>query len=110
MENTEKTPETPTTVSAELSTEQYAFLTNWQKAHEQELGIEVPIGAMVRKAVDIAMKSQNKKEERPPRESRESRDSRPAPRPSFGAPRGKTFGGPKFSMMGPRSKSRTCDK
>jgi hypothetical protein len=90
MENTEETvvvstPATTTTVSVELSAEQYAFLTKWQKTHEQELGIEVPLGAMVRKAVDSAMKSEKSKDERPARSfgDRPSGD-RPSGGRSFG--------------------------
>lgn len=108
MENTEKTPVT-TSVSVDLNAEQHAFLVNWQKTHENELGIEVPLGAMVRKAVDIAMKSQNKREERPERSERSSRDARP-PRPSFGGAPRPAGRGPKFSMMGPKNKSRSFDK
>jgi hypothetical protein len=105
MENTE-------TISVELNSAQHAFLTKWQKSHEQELGIEIPIGAMVRKAVDMAMKSAERpKEDRPPfkpARDRDSRDDRSGPR-SFGArpsgPRGfskdgPSRGGPKFSMIG----------
>ncbi len=51
------------TVSVDLSKEQYNFLVKWQKEHESELGIDVPLGSMIRKSVDIAMKSQNKKED-----------------------------------------------
>ncbi len=51
------------TVSVDLSKEQYNFLVKWQKEHESELGIDVPLGSMVRKSVDIVMKSQNKKED-----------------------------------------------
>lgn len=98
-------------VSVELTEEQYAFLTSWQKTHENELGIEIPVGALVRKAVDAAMKSQNKPEsserrdgdrggerksfgDRPPRS--DSRGGRPSfgSRPSFGgSSRGPKFGG-----------------
>ncbi len=124
MENTEQTTEVSTTktISVELTSEQYAFLTKWQKTHEQELGIEIPVGAMVRKAVDAAMKAQNTKEDRPPR-----RDDRPAGRsfggkPSFGgrdsAPR-RSFGdrsggdrpsrGPKFNSFSGKPRTRTFD-
>lgn len=51
------------TVSVDLNKEQYDFLVKWQKKHESELGIDVPLGSMVRKSVDIAMKSQNNKED-----------------------------------------------
>lgn len=51
------------TVSVDLSKEQYDFLVKWQKEHESELGIDVPLGSMIRKSVDIAMKSQNNKED-----------------------------------------------
>jgi len=129
MENTEKTAETQTAtstaVSVDLSSEQYAFLANWKKTHEQELGIDVPIGAMVRKAVDMAMKSQRSREEkpagaRPPRDGGfadrkpgfgRDRDSKPGfrsggGRPSFGGGRG----GPKFDMTGPKNRTRTFNK
>ena len=113
-----------TTVSVELSPQQMAFLTAWQKTHEQELGIEVPIGALVRKAVDGAMKSARPaKEERPERGDRPAGDHRPprgdkpafksGPRKSFGAPRpggrgaGPSRGGPKFDMLGAKNKTRT---
>lgn len=126
MENTE-TPTTQT-VSVDLSAEQYAFLTKWQKTHEQELGIEVPVGAMVRKAVDIAMKSAQRKEEDKPRDARppraggfgdKPRGDRPPRSGGFGDKPGfksgprKSFGdrpagrGPKFDMTSPRSKSRS---
>ncbi|MCL2331603.1 MAG: hypothetical protein FWC61_03610 [Proteobacteria bacterium] len=130
METPEKeTPKTKT-VSVELSPEQYAFLTEWQKTHEQELGIEVPIGAMVRKAVDNAMKFARQKEERPPRGDRPARPDRPAgrgggrpdfgsgprksfgdgPRKPFGARPGAGRGGPKFDMLGAKNKTRTFNK
>lgn len=96
------------TVSAELSSEQYAFLTQWQKSHEKELGIEVPLGSMVRKAVDIAMKSERSaKEERPPREDRPPRPfgDKPPFRKSFG---GRSDGprrdAPRYSALGSRNK------
>ncbi len=127
MENTETaTVETPKTksVSVDLTNEQYAFLTEWQKTHEQELGIEVPISAMVRKTVEIAMKSQQKKEERPARsfgDKPAGRSFGDKPRGSFGDKPGfksgprKTFGGgmgrgPKFDMTGKGHKTRTFDK
>ena len=111
-------------VSIELTDEQYAFLTSWQKTHEQELGIEVPLTAMVRKAIDGAMKAQaarSDRSERPPRPERGAprRDDRPS-RPSgrFGdKPGGRSgFGsrpagrpsmgrGPKFDMLPSRGKS-----
>jgi hypothetical protein len=79
------------TVSVELTAEQYAFLTGWQKTHEDELGIEVPIQALVRKAVDGAMKAA----QRPPRADKPGFGARNAgPRrdgPSDRSPR--TFGG-----------------
>jgi hypothetical protein len=132
MENTEQIKEAPTakTVSVELSPEQYAFLAKWQKTHEQELGIEVPIGALVRKAVDVAMKSMNGKDERPPRGDRPERPDRPTGR-SFDRPAGRFGdrpdfksgargpfgarpapgrGGPKFDMTGTRHKTRTFNK
>ncbi|MBN1324884.1 MAG: hypothetical protein JW974_01570 [Alphaproteobacteria bacterium] len=111
------------TVSVELTEEQYAFLTGWQKTHENELGIEVPIGALVRKAVDVAMKVQNKPEFSPrPTSDRDgdrprpnfggSRDSRGGdrPRPSFGGSRDSrggdrprpSFGGSRDSRGGDR--------
>ena len=108
MENTKE-------ISVELTTAQYDFLVKWQKEHEQELGIEVPVSAMVRKTVEIAMKAAEKKDERPPRPDRDSRPPRSfdkpgfkpggPPRKSFGAPRGP--GGPKFSMMGKNNKTKT---
>jgi len=98
------------TVSAELTTEQYNFLVAQQKKHEQELGIEVPIGSMLRKVVDNAMTAEKRaKDDRPPRGDKPA--GRPfdkpkfgggAPRKSFGAPR--TGGGPKFSMIGTKRK------
>jgi hypothetical protein len=110
------------TVSVELNAEQMAFLTGWQKTHEQELGIEIPLAAMVRKAVDGAMKSAQKPahDERPAgrgfgggeRPAGRSFDKKPGfggPRKSFGdRPAGR--GGPKFDMMAPRTKTRTFDK
>lgn len=66
VENTEKVESIAAnlhTVSVDLNKEQYNFLVKWQKEHEAELGIDVPLGSMVRKSVDIAMKSQNKKED-----------------------------------------------
>ncbi len=105
------------TVTVELTAEQYAFLTTLQKTHEQELGIEVPISALVRKAVEGAMKSQARHEEK--REGRPERAPRPGgrsfdkpgfksgPRKPFGAPAGR---GPKFDMLGARNKTRTFDK
>ncbi|MBN1281406.1 MAG: hypothetical protein JW985_00330 [Alphaproteobacteria bacterium] len=109
-------------VSVELTEEQYAFLTSWQKTHENELGIEIPVGALVRKAVDAAMKSQNKPErserrdgdrggerksfgDRPPRS--DSRGGRDGGRPSFGSREGgrPSFGSrPSFggSSRGPK--------
>ncbi|MCL2339054.1 MAG: hypothetical protein FWC51_03840 [Proteobacteria bacterium] len=142
MENSENITDTPKTktLSVELSAEQYAFLTEWQKTHEQELGIDVPIGAMVRKAVDIAMKSHNKKEERPPyakamggkppfaRDSggkpgfksdrpgfRSDRPDFKSDRPRFKSGGGKPFGartggGAKFDMLGKNNKTRKFDK
>jgi len=135
MEKTENiviAPETKT-VSVELSPEQYAFLTEWQKTHEQELGIEVPLGALVRKAVDSAMKSGGKKDERPSREERPARPGKPmgrsfdkpgfkSDRPGFKSGPRKPFGdkpfgarpagrgGPKFDMLGKKNKTRTFDK
>lgn len=74
-------------VSVELSEEQYAFLKNLQKTQETELGIEVPVGAMVRKIVEAAMKNQNKPEFAPRPERRDG------DRPSFG---GRDGGKPSF--------------
>ena len=114
MENNEI--KTTTSVSAELSPEQYAFLTKWQKAHEQELGIEVPIGAMVRKAVDGAMKAQQSKDERPPRPDRptgrssERGDFKSGPRKPFGTRPPMGRGGPKFDILGTKNKTRAFNK
>ncbi|MDR1207336.1 MAG: hypothetical protein LBK26_02900 [Rickettsiales bacterium] len=122
MENTEKTIETSSTVSVELSPDQHAFLTGWKKTHEQELGIEVPIGALVRKAVDLAMKSARSKDERPQRSDRPARpdrsmgrssdrpDFKSGPRKPFGARPSMGRGGPKFNMLGPKNKTRTFNK
>lgn len=118
MENIEKptavetAAEATTTVSVDLTKEQYAFLTGWQKTHEKELGIEVPIGALVRKTVEAAMNAA-KREVRPERGGdKPSFGDRGAPRgrPSFGgdarAPRGRPAGrGPKFDMLS-RGKER----
>lgn len=121
MENTETTvSKTSTTISVELSSEQYAFLTEWQKTHEKELGIEVPVGSMVRKAVDIAMKSERaKKDERPARTGGGDRGDRPSrpfgDRPPFKPGMRKPFGdrdrsdgprrdAPRFGGMGMRAK------
>jgi len=129
MEDTTKETPATKTVPVELSPEQYAFLADWQKTHEQELGIEVPIGALVRKAVDGAMKSARQKDERPPKNDRPTRPDRPMGRggdrpdfksgglrKSFGPP--KPFGarpsagrgGPKFDMLGAKNKTRTFNK
>lgn len=54
------------TVSVDLNKEQYDFLVKWQKKHESELGIDVPLGSMVRKSVDIAMKSQKEDSDKKP--------------------------------------------
>lgn len=116
MENTK-------TVTVELTDEQYTFLTQWQKTHEQELGIEVPLTAMVRKAIDGTMKAQKGREERdsrPPRRDGPSfgrrDDSRSGPRPggrfgdkpSFGGRSGggrPSMGrGPKFDMLDSKRK------
>jgi hypothetical protein len=110
MENSEKTTKT---VSVELTAEQYAFLTDWQKTHEQELGIEVPIGAVVRKAVDAAMKFHNKKDDRPPRQARPA--GRSFDRPGFNSGPRKPFGsraagGPRFGTLGVKNKPRTFNK
>ena len=92
--------ENPNTITVELSAEQIKFLTDWQKTHESELGIEVPIGAMVRKAVDGAMKAAAKpREDRPPRKPF---GDKPPARGGF-KPAGR---GPKFSMTGPKNKTR----
>ena len=112
---------TTNSVTVELSAEQYAFLTSWQKQHESELGMEIPISAMVRKAVDGAMKAYAKREECPARDDRPPRKSfgdKPPFKKSFGnAPsRGKPFGarpagrGPKFDMLGAKNKTRKLDK
>lgn len=63
IEPVENTAAPVYSVSVDLNKEQYNFLVKWQKEHESELGIDVPLGSMVRKSVDIAMKSQNKKED-----------------------------------------------
>lgn len=111
------TPSTKT-VSVELTDEHYAFLTNWQKTHEKELGIEVPLSAMVRKAIEGTMKAQAAREDRPARPSfggdRPPRRDGPSggPRKSFGGDRGgfkprMPGRGPKFDMlsdMKPRKK------
>ena len=119
------------TVTVELTDEQYAFLTNWQKTHEAELGIEVPLTAMVRKAIDGTMKAQQARAERdaaprPPRRDGPSKfgdrkpgfgDRKPG---GFGSDRGGRssggrFGdkpksrplggrGPKFDMLGGKNK------
>jgi hypothetical protein len=132
MENTHKleleSAETATetsatkTVAVELTERQYAFLTGWQKTHEQELGIKVPIGALVRKAVETAMNSA----QRPQRDSKSgfgsSRDGSSRPSRAYGAsdrpdrnsknkdfsfsdrrpPRGKTQGRPSVGGRGPK--------
>lgn len=133
MENTENKEATPTvaetpatkTVSVDLTAEQYAFLTGWQKTHEKELGIEVPIGALVRKTVEAAMNAAQRpaREDRPPRPAGD-RPERRGPskfgdrKPSFGgdrgAPRGRPVGrpagrGPKFDMLS-GAKPRRFDK
>lgn len=125
MENEKKS------VTVELTEEQYAFLAKWQKTHEAELGIEVPISALVRKSVDIAMKSQNKPErsERPERrdgdrgerksfgDRKPRSDSRGGDRPSFGSRDGGRGGfrapsrGPKFGgFSDKRNTVRKFDK
>ncbi len=64
------------TVMVELTEEQYSFLEGLQKTHETELGIEVPISALVRKAVDGAMRKAAKPE-RAERSDRGERSDRP---------------------------------
>jgi len=130
MENTEnKKEQSTTTVSAELNPQQFAFLTDLQKKHEQELGIEVPIGAMLRKVVDNAMTVANRpKDDRPPRKDKPFGDKpprgdkpvgrsfdrpgfKPGPRKPFGArDGGGGGGGPKFSMLGAKNKTKSFDK
>lgn len=118
MENQENKKEQPTaTVSAELNPQQFAFLTDLQKKHEQELGIEVPIGAILRKVVDNAMSSANRpKDDRPQRGDKPMGRSfdRPGfksgPRKPFGARDGARRGGPKFSMLGAKNKTKSFDK
>lgn len=69
VETSEKVENTTTnihTVSVDLSKEQYDFLVKWQKTHESELGIDVQLGSMVRKSVDVAMKSQKEDSDRKP--------------------------------------------
>lgn len=138
MENTENKEATPTvaetpatkTVSVDLTAEQYAFLTGWQKTHEKELGIEVPIGALVRKTVEAAMNAAQRpaREDRPPRpagdrparsfgdkpERRSFGDRKPSFGGDRGAPRGRPAGrpagrGPKFDMLS-GAKPRRFDK
>lgn len=91
MENNEKI------ITVELTDEQYAFLTNWQKTHEQELGIEVPLTAMIRKAIDGTIKAQT---------ARAERDASPRPsfgdRKPFGDKRGGSFGDRKPGGFGDR--------
>ena len=74
------------TITVDLNKEQIAFLTKWQKTHEQELGIDVPLGALVRKAVDATMKAENKKSEKPDFEKRGDRSNKSFGdrKPSFG--------------------------
>ena len=98
MENNEMKT---TTVSTELSAEQFAFLDEWRKTHERELGIEVPIGSMLRKIVDNAMKNHQRKEEKTARgDAGAERHERPGKpfgerpaRPFGDKPRGGGFGG-----------------
>lgn len=47
------------TVSARLNEEQYQFLMEWKKDLESELGIDIPMGALLRRAVDFAAKNEN---------------------------------------------------
>lgn len=47
------------TVSTRLNEEQYKFLENWKKDLENELGIDIPLGALLRRAVDFAAKHEN---------------------------------------------------
>ncbi|MDR0726848.1 MAG: hypothetical protein LBF37_02175 [Rickettsiales bacterium] len=143
MENTEKNEAIETvaekpaakTVSVDLTAEQYAFLTKQQKTHEKELGIEVPIGALVRKAIETAMNADARPSRdaaksfgdrkpgsgRPPRDGGADRGpSRFGDRkPSFGdrgAPRGRPAGrlsmgrGPKFDMLSKGKPRRFDDK
>lgn len=135
MENTENTEKKAVTV--ELTDEQYAFLTTWQKKHEKELGIEIPITAMINKAIDGAMRAEARSAERadrPPRDDRGPRaggdrgprsfgDKPRGDRPSFGGGRAgggrPGFGarpsrpgarGPKFDMADDKKKrTRTFD-
>lgn len=39
-------------VSVRLTEEQYAFFSNWQTKLETETGIDVPLGAILRRALD----------------------------------------------------------
>ena len=82
-------------ISVELTEEQYKFLTDWQKTHEAELGIEVPLTSMIRKAIDGTMKAQTARAERSDRPSGD-RGGRPGGgKPGFGGDRGgrPSFGG-----------------
>jgi hypothetical protein len=111
------------TVSVDLSKEQYDFLVKWQKTHESELGIDVPLGSMVRKSVDVAMKSQKEDSDRKPGGFGDRRpggfgdrkpggfgDRKPGGfgdrRPSSFGDRKPRFGGDRDSS-GPRSGART---
>ena len=106
------------TISVELSEEQYAFLTNWQKKHETELGIEVPLSAMVRKAVDGAMKNQKSEGGRDSSDRRGDNferkprsDSRGGDRPSFGdRPRTSGRDGDRPSFGGSRGGFRPASR
>ena len=131
MEENKKTESTDVVndnkiISVELTKQQYAFLENWQKKHETELGIEVPVGALVRKIVENAMNTENKPERsgRPERRDGDRKsfgdkprsggfggDRRGGDRGGFKSSGGRGFGdqhgGSKFSMLGKNNKSRT---
>lgn len=81
MENNEN----KLTVSVELTQEQYDFLVGQQKSHENELGIDVPVSALVRKAVDGAMKAAQRPERSSFGDRPERRDGPSGGRPPFGA-------------------------
>lgn len=42
-------------ISVRVTDEQYRMLTEWQKAMEEETGIDIPLGALVRRLLDGAL-------------------------------------------------------
>lgn len=68
-------------VSVRLTDEQYAFFADWQAKLEEETGISVPLGAILRRALDGFMHQCSQQEggaKRKPKTIREHSSAAPA--------------------------------